>query len=91
MKREYILSAEEKKNGEGKGGKYLEKGNIFCREEEKRRRRRRKLLRGKKYSFAEKKKNIVGKGGKYLEKEKIVAGRVDGQTDRRLDKRSSRI
>ena len=35
MKREYILFAEEKKNRKGKGGKYLEKGNIFCGEEEK--------------------------------------------------------
>ena len=29
MKREYILSAEEKKNKEGKGGKYLEKEKLL--------------------------------------------------------------
>ena len=35
MKREYILFAEEKKNREGKGGKYLEKGNIFAEKKKK--------------------------------------------------------
>ena len=31
--KENILFAEERKNGVGKGGKYLEKENIFCAEE----------------------------------------------------------
>ena len=33
-----------KKNGKGKGGKYLEKEEIFCGGEENRRRKRRKYL-----------------------------------------------
>ena len=35
MKKENIWSAEEKKNGEGKGGKYLEKENVWSTEEKK--------------------------------------------------------
>ena len=33
-----------KKNGKGKGGKYLEKEEVFCGGEENRRRKRRKYL-----------------------------------------------
>ena len=49
--RKYFF-AEEVKNREGKGGKYLEEKNIFpCRGEEKRNRNWRKNLEKKKYFF----------------------------------------
>ena len=52
MEKEIIFFAEEKKNGEGNGGKYLEKASIFfCRGEG----------RGGKYIFVEEKKNGQGK------------------------------
>ena len=35
MWRRKIFFVEEKKNGEGQGGTYLEKGSIFCGGEEK--------------------------------------------------------
>ena len=52
MEKEIIFFAEEKKNGEGNGGKYLEKVSIFfCRGEG----------RGGTYIFVEEKKNGEGK------------------------------
>ena len=45
-----LTSHQEKKNGEGKGGKYLEK-KIFCGGEEKRSRKRRKIFGEEKYSI----------------------------------------
>ena len=45
MEKEILLSMEEKKIEEGKGGKYLEKENIFfCGGEENRRRKRREIF-----------------------------------------------
>ena len=73
MEKENSLSIEEKKTGEGKGGKYLEKDDIFfCSGREKRRR--------KIYFLAEEKKNGEGKGGNYLEKE--INGDANQPTNR---------
>ena len=58
---------EEKKTGEGKGGKYLEKDNIFIVEEKKN--GEGKCWRRKIYFLVKEKKNGEQKGGIYLEKE----------------------
>ena len=63
---------EEKNNGEGKGGKYLEKENIFFAEEKKNREGKGGKYGNENIFFAEEKKNGEGKGGKYLEKEKMT-------------------
>ena len=72
-----------RKKGEGKGGNYFEKENVFfCGGEEKEeniwrrkvyflRRRRKGEGKGGKYTFAEEKKIGEGQGGNYLEKENI--------------------
>ena len=56
-----IRLAEDKKNGEEKGGNYLERANIWPAEEKKN-----KEGKGRKYLLAEDKKNGKGKGGRYL-------------------------
>ena len=61
--RRILLFVGEKKNEEGKGGKYLEKEkeeNIWSRN-------RRKIFRER--NFSRKRKKEEGKGGKYLEKQ----------------------
>ena len=58
MEKEFIFHGGDK-NGKGKGGKYLKKGNIFCRGEGKREKRRKskKIFGEGKYLFVEEKKN----------------------------------
>ena len=68
MEKENISFAEEKKNGEGKGGIYFEEGNIFfCRKTEK---EKEEYIWRREIYFLQ--KNGAGKGGKYLEKENEV-------------------
>ena len=87
MKKEKIFVAKEKKNGEGKGGKCLEKENILCGVKEiflffRRRRKHEKekkerggnIWRWKEY-FCGGEKNGEGKGGQYLEKESMFLQR----------------
>ena len=60
-----VWSMEEKKNRKGKGGKYLEKENIWSAEEQKWRRKNRKYL------GREEEKRIM-KGGKIFVEEKYL-------------------
>ena len=66
---EALFFADNKKRGEGKGRRYLEKENVIFVEEKKTEKEiEENIWRRKIYFFAEKK----GKGGEYLEKEKIL-------------------
>ena len=63
LEKENKFLVEEKKNGDGKGGTYFEKRNIFL----QRQRKMEKEKQGEtKYSSGEEEKTGEGKGGKYF-------------------------
>ena len=62
MKKENILSMEEKKDGKGKGGKYLEKEKIWCAKEKKNREEGEKYLEKENILSLEEKNNGQEKG-----------------------------
>ena len=78
---EKIFFAVEKKNREGKGGKYLEKENILSEEEKKTGEGKGgKYLEKENIWSLEEKKNGEGKGGNILEMENVKI--ADGRTVR---------
>ena len=87
--------------GEGKGGKYLKKENIFCEGEEKEKniwrrffveeKEKEEIIRKGEILFAEEMKNGERKGGKYNSEGRIIVGEQTGRDrNRRLYKGSSR-
>ena len=67
MEKENIFVAEEKKNGKGKGEKYLDKENtFFVGKNIEQKLKRRHIFGEEKYFLAEEKKNGERGGGKYF-------------------------
>ena len=72
--KENIFFAEEKKNREGYGGKYLEKDNTFLRRRKKRGKEKEENIWRREIFIWGGEENGLGNGGKYLERENICGG-----------------